>query len=172
MSFRDDLAAASDFAASYLETVRERPVVPPVRPGEIRLAVERASASDRLRAERYVADLEQLAGGEFDDRDLIALDYRCHSFVYRCTKNRFFERTLVRYLNQATRLWYVYLDAIAYARSDDDQRRPIEDLKTLLTALAAGDAEAAATVAQTHVRRSHSAVIGPLVPDARLNAVQ
>ena len=36
MSFRDDLAAASDWVATYLETVGERPVVADVAPGEIR----------------------------------------------------------------------------------------------------------------------------------------
>ena len=39
MSFRDDLAAASEFVASYLEGVGDRPVVPAVEPGELRLAL-------------------------------------------------------------------------------------------------------------------------------------
>jgi aromatic-L-amino-acid decarboxylase len=39
MSFRDDLARASDFVAGYLETVGERPVVPPVAPGDVRAAL-------------------------------------------------------------------------------------------------------------------------------------
>ena len=30
MTFRDDLALASEFVATYLETVGERPVLPPV----------------------------------------------------------------------------------------------------------------------------------------------
>jgi aromatic-L-amino-acid/L-tryptophan decarboxylase len=36
MSFRDDLAATSEWVATYLEGVSERPVVPAVRPGELR----------------------------------------------------------------------------------------------------------------------------------------
>ena len=39
MTFRDDLAVASDYVATYLETVGERPVVPPVRPGDVRSAL-------------------------------------------------------------------------------------------------------------------------------------
>ncbi len=39
MTFRDDLALASEYVASYLETVGERPVVPPTRPGEVRAAL-------------------------------------------------------------------------------------------------------------------------------------
>jgi aromatic-L-amino-acid decarboxylase len=36
VSFRDDLSAASDWVAGYLETMGERPVVADVRPGDIR----------------------------------------------------------------------------------------------------------------------------------------
>jgi aromatic-L-amino-acid/L-tryptophan decarboxylase len=36
VSFRDDLEAASDWVAAYLESIGERPVVADVRPGEIR----------------------------------------------------------------------------------------------------------------------------------------
>jgi aromatic-L-amino-acid decarboxylase len=39
VSFRDDLSATADWVASYLETVGERPVVPAVRPGEVRAAL-------------------------------------------------------------------------------------------------------------------------------------
>src|SRR5262249_27879269 len=46
MTFRDDLAAASEWAASYLETVGERPVMTRVSPGEIRAKLP-ASPPDR-----------------------------------------------------------------------------------------------------------------------------
>ena len=36
MSFRDDLAATSEWVVSYLEGVDGRPVVPSVQPGEVR----------------------------------------------------------------------------------------------------------------------------------------
>ena len=39
MSFRDDGAAALEWAASYLERVREFPVLAQVEPGEIRQAL-------------------------------------------------------------------------------------------------------------------------------------
>jgi aromatic-L-amino-acid decarboxylase len=39
VSFRADLAAASDWVAGYLETVGERPVLPSVQPGDIRAAL-------------------------------------------------------------------------------------------------------------------------------------
>lgn len=39
LSFRDDLAAASDWVATYLEGVGSRPVVPALRPGEVAAAL-------------------------------------------------------------------------------------------------------------------------------------
>ncbi|HEY4347633.1 MAG TPA: aminotransferase class V-fold PLP-dependent enzyme [Gaiellaceae bacterium] len=50
MSFRDDLASASDWVATYLETIGERPVVADVKPGEIRA---RLPASPPERAEPF-----------------------------------------------------------------------------------------------------------------------
>ncbi len=60
MSFRDDLAAASDWVATYLETVGERPVVADVTPGEIRARLP-ASPPERARAVRDVLrDLDEV----------------------------------------------------------------------------------------------------------------
>jgi aromatic-L-amino-acid decarboxylase len=42
MSFRDDLGAASEWVATYLETIGERPVVAGVSPGEIRAKLPQA----------------------------------------------------------------------------------------------------------------------------------
>ena len=50
MTFRDDLAATSEWVAAYLETAGERPVFPAVSPGEIRR--EAASARRPRRASR------------------------------------------------------------------------------------------------------------------------
>ncbi len=54
MTFRDDLAAASDWVARYLETMGERPVVTGVRPGQIR---QRLPASPPEHAEPFAAVL-------------------------------------------------------------------------------------------------------------------
>ena len=61
MTFRDDLAAASDWVASYLETIGERPVMARVEPGEIRR--EAASRRRPRRAEPFadvLRDLDEL----------------------------------------------------------------------------------------------------------------
>jgi aromatic-L-amino-acid decarboxylase len=57
VTFRDDLAAASDWAASYLESAAGRPVVPAVSPGQIRA---RLPATAPERAEPFSAVLRDL----------------------------------------------------------------------------------------------------------------
>ena len=57
MSFRDDLTAASDWVAAYLETMGERPVVPAVRPGEVR---SRLPAAPPERPEPFAEVLRDL----------------------------------------------------------------------------------------------------------------
>ena len=59
MSFRDDLAAASDWAASYLETMGDRPVVPDLSPGDIRAKLP---ASPPEEAEPFAAVLRDFDG--------------------------------------------------------------------------------------------------------------
>ena len=57
MSFRDDGAAALEWVAGYLETVRERPVLAQVEPGEIR---SRLPASAPEEPEPFAAVLRDL----------------------------------------------------------------------------------------------------------------
>jgi aromatic-L-amino-acid decarboxylase len=57
VTFRDDLEAASDWVAAYLETAGERPVVAGVRPGEVRA---RLPASPPDHAEPFSAVLRDL----------------------------------------------------------------------------------------------------------------
>ena len=60
MTFREDLAAASEWVASYLETAGERPVVADVRPGEIRARLP-ASPPDRAEPFAHVLrDFDEL----------------------------------------------------------------------------------------------------------------
>jgi aromatic-L-amino-acid decarboxylase len=60
VSFRADLAAASEWVAGYLDTVGERPVVPPTRPGDVRAALPESPPD---RAEPFadvLRDVEEL----------------------------------------------------------------------------------------------------------------
>ncbi len=60
MSFRDDLAAASDWAASYLEGMGERPVVAFVRPGEIRARLPQSAPERPEPFADVLRDLDEL----------------------------------------------------------------------------------------------------------------
>jgi aromatic-L-amino-acid/L-tryptophan decarboxylase len=57
VTFRDDLQAASDWVAAYLDSAPERPVVPDVSPGEVRA---RLPASPPEHAEPFAAVLRDL----------------------------------------------------------------------------------------------------------------
>jgi len=60
MTFRDDGAAALEWAASYLESVRERPVLARVQPGEIRAALPDAPPEQGESFEAVLRDLDEV----------------------------------------------------------------------------------------------------------------
>jgi aromatic-L-amino-acid decarboxylase len=60
VTFRDDLARASEFVATYLETVGERPVVPPVAPGDVRAALPDAAPEHGEPFADVLRDVEEL----------------------------------------------------------------------------------------------------------------
>jgi aromatic-L-amino-acid decarboxylase len=60
VSFRDDLEAASDWAASYLETKGERPVMAQVQPGEIRAKLPGAAPEHAEPFSEVLRDLDEV----------------------------------------------------------------------------------------------------------------
>jgi aromatic-L-amino-acid/L-tryptophan decarboxylase len=60
LSFRDDLGAASDWVAAYLEGVGERPVVPKVSPGEVRAALPASPPEQGEPFADVLADLDAI----------------------------------------------------------------------------------------------------------------
>jgi aromatic-L-amino-acid/L-tryptophan decarboxylase len=58
--FRDDGAAALEWAASYLESVRERPVLARVQPGEIRAALPDAPPEEPEEFDAVLRDLDEV----------------------------------------------------------------------------------------------------------------
>ena len=59
-AFRDDLAAASDWVASYLEGVGDRPVVPDVQPGEVRARLPASPPDGPEPFTAVLADLDEV----------------------------------------------------------------------------------------------------------------
>jgi aromatic-L-amino-acid decarboxylase len=60
LSFRDDLEAASDWAASYLDRVGELPVAPSVRPGELRASLPESPPDQGEPFADLLRDLDEL----------------------------------------------------------------------------------------------------------------
>lgn len=60
MSFRDDLAAAADWVAEFLETIRERPVGTDVLPGETRAALPASPPERGEPLAELLADFDRL----------------------------------------------------------------------------------------------------------------
>ena len=72
MTFRDDLSAASDWVAAYLEGAGARPVVPTVSPGAIRAAILAAAPGATEIGDRAEAIRAGIAGLEAGDVLLVA----------------------------------------------------------------------------------------------------
>ncbi|WP_415972232.1 GntR family transcriptional regulator [Rhodococcus sp. 077-4] len=84
--------------------------------------------------------------------DLIKWDAEVHRTVYRLASNPVLEDALIRYNNLATRIFWLFMDRLP----------PLADHvgthTELLRAIAAGDAETAATIARAHVTEFDVAV--------------
>ena len=109
-----------------------------------RLAAKRATEPDR---EDLGALLDELSAtvGETDERELIHLDQRIHRLIYRIARNPVLEAAAERAYVLALRLWFLALERVA--RLED----AVHEHRQLLESIAAGDPEAAAAVARTHV---------------------
>jgi DNA-binding GntR family transcriptional regulator len=109
-----------------------------------RLAAERATPQDRADCERLLEEVARAAGGR-DERALIELDQRIHRHVYRCAHNPFLEQTLNEYYVLTLRIWFLALDRVA--RLD----AAVREHRQLLSAISAGDPDAAETVMRRHI---------------------
>lgn len=112
-------------------------------------AAQRASAEDRELASSLLA---RLGEGGSDSAALIRLDAEVHAAIYRFTKNRYLEATLVQYYNLARRIWRVFLDQV-------DLARHLEGHRALLQAILDGDASGASRLAVGHVDDFETAVV-------------
>ena len=60
MTFRDDLAATSEWVAAYLETAGARPVFPSVSPGEVRRKLPRSAPEAGEPFSDVLRDLDEI----------------------------------------------------------------------------------------------------------------
>jgi DNA-binding GntR family transcriptional regulator len=108
-----------------------------------RLAAERATDADRSALESLLAELDTRV--DLDTTELMALDERIHTQVYRTTHNAFLEATLEEYYVLALRIWHLALDR---AR---ELERSVLGHRELLEAIRDGDADGAEETMRRHV---------------------
>ena len=109
------------------------------------LAAQRVNQVERQAADALLESFEQSQTDKSQER-LIDFDQHVHYFVYRCTKNRFLEESLVRYFNVSLRMWYLVLDRVVHLH--DAVNEHIE----LLHAIQRGEVARAQEIAAQHVR--------------------
>jgi DNA-binding GntR family transcriptional regulator len=108
------------------------------------LAAERATDDDRAALLTLLDDLEHGSHARVDHTEL---DARVHRAIYAATGNEFLESTLNHYANLALRIWnYCLNEELAVDHAIDTQRAVVE-------AVVRGDAPAARTAAEQHLRQ-------------------
>ena len=75
----------------------------------------------------------------------MALDARVHRFIYRCADNPYLAATCDRYFNLSLRIWHLALDRMPTLATHVNEHR------TVLSAIARGDAERARRTLSAHV---------------------
>ncbi|PZG96267.1 GntR family transcriptional regulator [Streptomyces sp. NTH33] len=125
---------------AHISEVRRR-----LEPMAAARAAERATAADR---EALGALLRQLEGedtaGQGADA-LMRLDLRVHRAIYAATHNPYFEDTLIRYDNLATRIWCLFVNRLPGMAGHVVEHGP------LLRAIVDGDPDKASELARSHV---------------------
>ena len=78
--------------------------------------------------------------------ELMSIDRKCHEIVWDAAGNRFLTDTLDMMYAQSDRLWHLYIADVA------DMHHAVEEHTEMHQALAAGDGDKAASLAEAHVR--------------------
>jgi DNA-binding GntR family transcriptional regulator len=92
------------------------------------------------------AALESSRRPSVSNSDLMRIDRKCHEIVWDAANNRFLTDTLDMMYAQSDRLWHLYIADVA------DMRHAVEEHTEMYQALAAGDGDKAAALAEAHVR--------------------
>jgi len=106
-------------------------------------------AAARGKQEHWDAMAAALAGSRrpnVSNSDLMRIDRQCHEIVWDAANNRFLTDTLDMMYAQSDRLWHLYISDV------EDMRHALEEHTEMYQALAAGDGELAAKLAEAHVR--------------------
>ncbi len=114
-----------------------------LEPYAIRLACVRSAAGDWEEMATVLAG----AGQRSSHDELLAIDRRCRELVWAAAGNRFLTDHLDMLYAHSDRLWHLYLGDVA------DLHDMIAEHRAILNALRASEADRAAELIQTHMRR-------------------
>lgn len=92
------------------------------------------------------AALESSRRPNVSNSDLMRIDRKCHEIVWDAANNRFLTDTLDMMYAQSDRLWHLYIADV------EDMRHALEEHTEMYQALASGDGDLAAKLAEAHVR--------------------
>ncbi|MBY5162380.1 GntR family transcriptional regulator [Salsipaludibacter albus] len=111
-------------------------------------AAERATPAERERLATLVSS--SAAGAE----PLAAMrhDHAIHQAIWAATHNPFLARTAARHHSLSTRIWYLFVDRLPHVPDH------VDELRSLVDQIVAGDADAARATATAHVRHFETAV--------------
>ncbi len=116
-----------------------------LEPHAARRAAENASAETRGRMRRIAEEIHTLELAAGDRTTFINEDMAIHQLIYRATGNPHLEAILIRYDNLATRIWCLVIDRLP------ELAEHVREHSLLLETIAAGDGDAAASLALEHV---------------------
>jgi len=123
-----------------------------LEPHAARRAAENASSDTRAEMRKIAARIRNIKVGAGDRSTFINEDMAIHQLIYRATGNPHLEEVLVRYDNLATRIWCLVIDRLP------DLAEHVRDHSLLLETIAAGDGDAAASLALKHITSFERAI--------------
>jgi len=123
-----------------------------LEPHAARRAAENASSETRAEMRQTAARIRNLKVVAGDRTTFINEDLAVHQLIYKATGNPHLEDVLVRYDNLATRIWCMVIDRLP------DLAEHVREHSLLLETIAAGDGDAAASLALEHVRSFERAI--------------
>ena len=123
-----------------------------LEPHAARRAAENASPVQRAELRETAIEVSGLQAIDGDRSTFISEDMAIHKLIYRATGNPHLEDVLVRYDNLATRIWCLVIDKLP------DLADHVREHSALLEAVAAGEADTAATLALAHVTNFERAI--------------
>lgn len=115
-----------------------------LEPYAARLAAARGTESTHWAP--MAAALNRADGNDVGADELIDIDQHCHELIWAAAGNRFLTDTLDTLYAQSDRVWHMYLADVA------DMADAVTEHRAILAALRDADADAAAALAEQHVR--------------------